>query len=283
MHPPLATSSWHELPAWFATPLGERLLAEQAPQLAEIARRFHGDTLLWAGCQTALTETVRGCMVRNRLYTLCNSQAKRVAVANSEDDEGGVFQCQLHELPLPNGSLDAMVVHHGLEAADDPRTVVREIARVLCPGGRLVICGFNPLSLWGVRNLFGRLSNGGPSGLRFVSPARILDWLTVLGFDLSDGITYQAYGMPFLLGSGLIRAEAATQGSTRWHPRSWGRGLRDLLHRHRMPFGGVYMVVAVKQAAAVRPDMTPLAARPGKLAPVAYPKLSAWNRAERSD
>ena len=275
MHRSLATSSWHELPAWFATPLGERLLAEQAPYLAEIARRFHGDTLLWAGCQTELTETVRGCMVRNRLYTLCNPPAN----LSPDDEERACFQCELHALPLPNGSLDAMVVHHGLEGAEDPRTAVREIARVLRPGGRLVICGFNPLSLWGLRNLFGRISRGGPRGLRFVSPARILDWLTVLGFELSDDVMYLAYGMPFVWGSGS--APASTQLGN-WHPRNWARGVRGVFHRHQPPFGGVYLIVAFKQAAAVRPDVGLLKAQRGKLAPVAYPKLSTWNRVERS-
>ena len=275
MHRSLATSSWHELPAWFASPLGERLLAEQAPHLAEIARRFHGDTLLWAGCQTPLTETVRGCMVRNRLYTLCSAPPK-AANAEEGDEERAFFQCELHALPLANGSLDAMVVHHGLEAADDPRTAVREIARVLRPGGRLVICGFNPLSLWGLRNLFGRVSQ---DGLKFVRPARILDWLTVLGFELSDDVLYLAYGLPFFHGP----AKSATLPDTaRWHPLHWVRQVRGVVHRHQPPFGGVYMIVAFKQAAAVRPDVNALKARPGKLAPVAYPKLSTWNRVERS-
>ena len=83
-------------------------MAEQAPHLAEIARRFHGDTLLWAGCQTNLAETVRGCMVRHRFYTLCS-------VAPQDAEAGGVFDCELHALPLPNASLDAIVVHHGLD------------------------------------------------------------------------------------------------------------------------------------------------------------------------
>ena len=199
------------------------------------------------------------------------------------EEERGVFQCQLDALPLPNSSLDAMVVHHALEAADDPRTAVREIARVLQPGARLVICGFNPFSLWGLRNLFGRFSRGRPSTLRFVSPARILDWLTVLGFELSDDVLYLAYGMPFSLRSGAASSAAAGEAEPgAWHPRNWAQQVRQALHLPQLPFGGAYIIVAVKQAAAVRPDLSPLKSRAGKLAPVAYPKLSAWNRGERS-
>jgi hypothetical protein len=130
-----------------------------------------------------------------------------------------------------------------------------------------------------LRNLFSGISRGGPSGLKFVSPARILDWLTVLGFELSDDVMYLAYGMPFVLGSGTSpRSEAAP----RWHPRNWAREVRGVFHRHQPPFGGAYMIVAFKQAAAVRPDVSSVKTQPGKLAPVAYPKLSTWNRVERS-
>ena len=253
------------------------MLAEQAQQLADIARRFHGDTLLWAGCDTVLTETVRSCMVRNRLFTLCGTPVKTPFKISEGDGDRSIFECELHALPLANGSLDAIVVHHGLDAADDPRTAVREIARALSPGGRLVICGFNPFSLWGLRRLFSGVFNDGPWGLRFVSSSRVLDWLTVLGFEQSDGVSYQAYGMPFFSGS---RAPAASPSARVWHSRSWGRQLLDLLQRHQPPFGGVYMIVAVKQALAERPDIGALRSRAGKLAPVAYPKLSTWNGVE---
>lgn len=208
-------------------------------------------------------------MVRHRFYTLCATPPEAL-------DDGSIFACDLHALPLPNASLDAMVVHHGLEAAEDSRTAVREIARVMSPGGRLVICGFNPYSLWGLRNLLARFSGGSLGNLRPVSPARIVDWLTVLGFELSDEVVHLAHGLPFLRAAPPRRPHTADPAPARWRQR-----VRNALRRHRPPFGGVYIIVAFKQVGAVRPDLTVPDSRAGKLAPVAYPKLSAWNRIER--
>lgn len=252
----LATSSLDRLASWFDSASGRRLLAEQTPLIGECARRFHGDTLLWAGCQTDLTDTVRGCMIRNRFYLETCAGANGCA---AEGETAG-FRADLHELPLANNALDAVVLHHVLESAEDPRTAIREIARVLAPGGRLLIVSFNPWSLWGVRGAYARLFRDSFSGLRFVSPRRLLDWLTVLGFELQHEVKYLAYELPF---------------STRNKDAGLWRRLRALCAAHGVPLGGVYVVSAVKQAAAVRPDWSVSAVRGRKLAPAAYPKLSA--------
>jgi len=254
----LATSSRQQLSIWFDSTAGQRLVAEQQELLHECARRFHGDALLWVGCHTPLVNTVRGCMVRHHL-----------AMAPASDDEGNELACfsaDVHELPLPNGCLDAVILHHALETAEDPRTAIREIARVLTPGGRLVVCGFNPLSLWGVRGAYASVITDSFSGLRFVNPVRLLDWLTVLGFERQDEVKYLAYGLPFARG-----------GSD---AKMW-RKLRNLLTRHQLPIGGVYLLSAVKQALANLPEAPRQRLRRAKLAPVAYPKLSSWNRTER--
>ena len=40
---------------------------------------------------------------------------------------------------------------HALEWSVDPHATLREVERVLVPEGRVVICGLNPTSLWGLR------------------------------------------------------------------------------------------------------------------------------------
>lgn len=273
----LATSSLTKLTGWFQTPLGRRLIGEQAPLVAEYARRFHGDTLLWVGCHTDLSDTVRGCMIRNRLRlslhgatgsTNVTESVNRIAGTSRpkgsegghEDVEFAEFQSTLEDIPLPNSSLDAVVLHHVLEAAGDPRTAIRELSRVLAPGGRLLVCGFNPFSLWGIRGMWARIRNDGFSDLRFVSSQRLQDWLAVLGFELQQNVKYLAYGMPFPTGES--------------DPKLWQRA-RARLSRHRIPVGGVYLISAVKQSTAVHPWRTLEAVRGRKLAPVAYPKLTA--------
>lgn len=148
---------------------------------------------------------------------------------------------------------------------------------MLAPGARLVICGFNPWSLWGLRHTYARFVRDYFSDLRFVNPVRLQDWLTVLGFELCAEVRYMAYGMPFARRS---RRDRAPQSAL--HPVRWGRALQSMSRRYNPPVGGVYMISAVKQALAVRPDWDIAGTRNPKLAPVAYPKLSARNRFERS-
>ena len=54
-------------------------------------------------------------------------------------------------LPFPESSLDMVALPHTLELCGDPHSALREVARVLVPEGRVVISGFNPASLWGLR------------------------------------------------------------------------------------------------------------------------------------
>lgn len=254
----LATSCVEQLSNWFCSPAGQRLVGEQEDLIRERARRFHGDTLLWVGCHSPLAKSVRGCMVRNRL--LMGSRD------SDQVNELACFSAGLHELPFAKGSLDAVVLHHALETAEDPRTAIREVSRVLAPGGRLLVCGFNPLSLWGVRSVYASVFSDSFSGLRFVNPRRLVDWLTVLGFARQDEMKYLAYGLPFARG-----------GS---NAKLW-RKLRDTLSQHQLPVGGVYVLAATKQVMADMPVSRRERLASGKLAPVAYPKLSAWNRTER--
>lgn len=262
----LATSSLDRLASWFDSSSGRRLLNEQAPLISECARRFHGDTLLWAGCHTDLTDTVRGCMVRNRFrLETCAIHADGANAGEADgasagvEAESGRFRANLDELPLRNNSLDAMVLHHVLEAAQDPRGAMREVARTLAPGGRLLIVSFNPWSLWGLRGTYARFFEDSFSGLRFVSPGRLQDWLAVLGFELQQSVRYLAYELPFATGN---------KDTGIW------RKVRGLCAEHRIPFGGVYVISAVKQASAMRPDWSRSSVTGRKLVPAAYPKVS---------
>jgi SAM-dependent methyltransferase len=66
-------------------------------------------------------------------------------------DAGNALHCDFDALPFPNQSLDLVLLPHTLELARDPHDTLREVERVLVPEGRVVIVGFNPASLWGLR------------------------------------------------------------------------------------------------------------------------------------
>lgn len=50
--------------------------------------------------------------------------------------------------PLPDASIDRLLVVHGLEEADDPRRLLRECWRVLTSDGRLIIVVAHRRGLW---------------------------------------------------------------------------------------------------------------------------------------
>jgi SAM-dependent methyltransferase len=51
-------------------------------------------------------------------------------------------------LPLPDNSVDRLLLVHSLEATDRPATLLREVWRVLVPEGRLLIVAPNRRSVW---------------------------------------------------------------------------------------------------------------------------------------
>ncbi len=75
-----------------------------------------------------------------------------LAVARANLDRAGVLNAQvrlgdIYNLPLPRGSFDLVTIHQVLHYLDDPERALAEAARVLRPGGRLLIVDFAPHDL----------------------------------------------------------------------------------------------------------------------------------------
>lgn len=72
-----------------------------------------------------------------------------LAIARANLETAGLRHCQvrhadMYRLPFGDSSFDAITVHQVLHYADRPRAAIAEAARVLKPGGRLVIADFAP-------------------------------------------------------------------------------------------------------------------------------------------
>ena len=76
------------------------------------------------------------------MLTLARANLDRAQHRNCQ-----VRQGDMYHLALPDGAFDAATLHSVLHFADDPARVLAEAARVLTPGGRLIVVDFAPHEL----------------------------------------------------------------------------------------------------------------------------------------
>lgn len=172
---------------------------------------------------------------------------------------GGAAQVVADSVQLPFASqcFDLVVLPHVLEFSPDPHQVLREVERVLMPEGHLVITGFNPLSLWGLRQRRARRTGAFPWNGDYLSVGRLKDWCKLLGLEPQGGC-FGCYVPAVRDEKWLRRLQFMEAAGDRW----WGIG------------GGVYVLQAVKRVKGMRIITPPawrarLAARP-RLAPVVW-------------
>jgi SAM-dependent methyltransferase len=160
-------------------------------------------------------------------------------------DEPIALYCEFDALPFPESSIDLVVLPHSLELARDPHRTLREVDRVLVPEGRVVIAGFNPASLWGLRQRAGRARRGMgfgrddalylPRAGEFIGYWRLRDWLHLLGFEIEGG-RFGCYRPPFASPGWLERFAWMDRVGDRWWP----------------VLGAVYFLAAVKRVRGMR-------------------------------
>ncbi|MDO5693321.1 MAG: methyltransferase domain-containing protein [Pseudomonadota bacterium] len=171
-------------------------------------------------------------------------------------------------LPFAEASLDLVVLPHTLELSPDPHATLREVQRVLVHEGKVAIAGFNPASLWGLRQYRAHLyrSMGGgrlylPEAGEFIGHWRLRDWLRLLDFEL-EGVSFGCW-RPAVRGAGnLARFGWMDRLGERWWPI----------------FGAAYFMLAVKRSHGPK-----LVGAHWKAAPVpAGAPVSIANRARRA-
>ena len=141
---------------------------------------------------------------------------------------------RLDQLPLMARSVDLVLLRHSLDFAGDPRHVLREVVQIMAPEGLVVICGFNPLGLWGGAKMMGR-NRQVPWNGRYLSLRRLHDWLSLLQLRVIGGRSC-FYRPPLQSSRWLERLGFMEVMGDRWWPL----------------LGGAYVVVARKRSASAR-------------------------------
>ncbi len=147
-----------------------------------------------------------------------------------------------HTLPFDAASLDLVALPHTLELSVDPHATLREVERVLVPEGRVVVCGLNPASLWGLRQRRARLwQRAGvgelflPESGEFIGYRRLRDWLRLLNFEVEVG-RFGCWRPSFTTQKWLDRFDWMDPLGERWWPI----------------LGAAYFIVAVKRVRGVK-------------------------------
>jgi ubiquinone/menaquinone biosynthesis C-methylase UbiE len=100
-------------------------------------------TLIDIGTGTGRMLELFGGHARLALGIDRSSEMLRLARAKLHDmAHAELRQADLYALPLDDGAADVAILHHVLHFAQQPGAAVREAARVLAPGGRLLIADF---------------------------------------------------------------------------------------------------------------------------------------------
>jgi SAM-dependent methyltransferase len=230
-----------ELQAWLQTPPGRYLLRWEQERLDEAV----GDAFGYHALQLGLAELdgLRSNRMPHRWvardHLLAPPDGPAAAVSGTH------LHCDFDALPFPGASIDLVVLPHALELARDPHQTLREVERVLVPEGRIVIAGFNPASLWGLRQRGGHLLRGLglargsslflPRAGEFIGYWRLRDWLRLLGFEIEGG-QFGCWRPPLHRETWLERTAWMDRVGDRWWP----------------VLGAVYFMVAVKRVRGMR-------------------------------
>ena len=209
---------------WFESNMGKMVLEHEREVLQQVVEGLFGYYLLELGWLCDMPSYTQASSIRSfyRVSPCHDAESQLVALPEAA--------------PIAGDSVDAVVLPHTLDFALDPRQVLREVERMLIPEGRVVIVGFNPFSLWGLRRRLPGGSRGLPWQGHFISGRRLQDWLSLLGFD-----TEQRYSL-------LFRPPWKKAFLRQRFPR-----LDKLSQRYLSRFSGVYVLVAVKRVSTLTP------------------------------
>ena len=160
------------LRAFWQLPLGKALLNAEAQLLGEALEDVFGWEFLQVGAWGEGRELLAGCRTR-----------RKIVVDPSPVSGAADIIARPSALPVGRDSVDAVLLPHTLEFASDPYAIIREVDRVLSGEGQLVVLGFQPFSLWGVRARSSRA--GFPPGMRrLLSAGRVREWLVLMGYEV---------------------------------------------------------------------------------------------------
>jgi len=164
---------YQQFAVWLRTSLGKSLLKTEQKCLRPFWEYLRDDCLYMLG-------------VRTQVYLAKASKAKKNIIISPDKPIIGrhdVLDGVKDSLSILPESIDDIFLPHILEFAADPHQILREVDLALRLNGHVIIVGFNPCSLWGLRRFFSLKRKAPWSGI-FRRSSQIKDWLKLLNFEI---------------------------------------------------------------------------------------------------
>lgn len=121
----------------------------------------------------------------------------------------------LHRLPVASDSVDAILLPHSLDFTSRPHAILREVHRVLRADGHLIILGFKPGGLWGLRRLIPGAAMPPAIG-SMISDSKLCDWLQLLDLHI-HGVQHYFFRWPLPGNRSPVQPKWEERGR-RWWP-----------------------------------------------------------------
>ncbi|MBB2971147.1 metalloregulator ArsR/SmtB family transcription factor [Mesorhizobium sp. RMAD-H1] len=115
-----------------------------------------------------------GIDINRDMLTVARANLDRAGVTNAQVRQGDVYA-----LPVERESFDLVTIHQVLHFLEDPQAAIREAARALRPGGRLLIVDFAPHTLEFLREEHAHLRLG-------FGDEQMRAWLTEAGLAVEE-------------------------------------------------------------------------------------------------
>jgi len=168
-----APEHWHDLAQgrWWQRALGQWLAQEDPIVFGEYMLTLSGLEVPWPDTRV---------------------KAKYHIYPGAEAD----VKAELTALPIQQDTMDWVVLPFVLEYSDDPHQVLREADRALRNDGHMLVVMNNPYGLHSLARLWPRWRQRAPWQSRLFTPARVLDWLSLLNYKVLHA-GYFGYAVPW--------------------------------------------------------------------------------------
>jgi ArsR family transcriptional regulator len=120
-----------------------------------------------------------GIDMSREMLTVARANLDRAGVQNAQVRQGDIYAP-----PVERDAFDLVTIHQVLHYLDDPQAAIREAARTIRPGGRLIIVDFAAHSLEFLREEHAHVRLG-------FTDRQIADWFEEAGLDLEETLEFE--------------------------------------------------------------------------------------------